>query len=123
MSLPPKQDETEVLKAVCGLRDCLVSLSHNGKLSDRRRAIRGLLQVIVFLERVYRHPGLSIPFTKLLNSLLDLERGVVAPMLQKDRRSNINPIGRDPIERINMRAMSAATISKVPVSPRTNTSL
>jgi hypothetical protein len=104
----------EVLKAVCDLRDRLVSLSqHDRKLSDRWWASMTLAEVLGFLERVYRHPDLSTPLVKLQDSLLDLERGVVAPMLQVERRSNLDPIGRDPLGRVRVKAISAAIMSRL----------
>jgi hypothetical protein len=75
---------------------------------DRARASLALKYVIDFLMRLTSRNGLPAPLIKLRNALGDLERGVVAPMLQVEQRSKSDPSGR-----MGLKMAAAATMSRL----------
>jgi hypothetical protein len=75
---------------------------------DRARASLALKYVIDFLMRVTSRDGLPTPLIKLWNALGDLDRGVVAPMLQVEQRSKSDPSGH-----MGLKIAAAATMSRL----------
>ena len=99
----------EIIHATMDLIEDLKALDQKTvkECPDRRRTIIALGIVIKFITRVRKRDALEAPLLRLQCALQDLDyRGIVAPMLQTEQRSN-----SDPLVRVLLKGSAAATMS------------
>jgi hypothetical protein len=95
----------EVLAAVAKLRQHLSPSHCPDNVSDRCLAYWALEHIVTFLFHI-RVGAAILPFVRMQEALLDLEKGVTAPMLQAEKHS-----GADASGRVIVKATAAAIVS------------